>query len=66
MFYIYLTIIINLSYLMVKSVEIVALIVLLASVTSFNLKAISINKETPQLSSGNIQSGLQGFSNRTA
>jgi hypothetical protein len=51
---------------MVKSVEIVALIVLLASVTSFNLKAISINKETPQLSSGNIQSGLQGFSNRTA
>jgi hypothetical protein len=49
-----------------KVEEIIALIVLFASVTSFNLKPISINKETPQLNSGNIQSGLQGFSNRTA
>jgi hypothetical protein len=48
-----------------KVVEIVALAVLLASVSSFNLKAISINKETLQLGTGNIQSGLQGFTNRT-
>jgi hypothetical protein len=35
------------------------------SASSFNLKSLSLSKDAPQLGSANIQSGLQGFGNRT-